>query len=168
MRTIAALSVLLLVPVAVAGCASRSGGSDVAGQVSPTASADAGSPVATGSPTPPSGESATSGACGSGRVTVTELDSGHDLCVTVGTLVEVYLHGTPDARWTAVASDSPALRPVASGKGSVPLGVTAGFFQATAAGTAHVTANRPACPSPAPGAAACAARTAFTLTVRER
>ena len=157
MRRPAALAPLLLTLLAVAGCATGAGGNtrpDAPG----SSAAAAGSSVA--------GAGATG--CRSGQVTVTEAQSGQELCVTTGTLVQVYLHGQQGAAWSPVNSDGTALRAVASGKRALPLGVTAGFFQAVGAGTARVTAGRPVCPSAPPGSVKCMAMRDFSVTVEVR
>lgn len=157
MRRLAALPPLLLLLLAVTGCAT--------GGTQPGSPAAAGSSAGS-SAEPSSGPSA--GACGSGRVTLTEQDNRRQACVTAGTLVQVYLHGKPDQMWSGVSSDAPALRPVATGRGALPIGVTGGFFRADGAGTARLTSSRPMCPSPPPGGARCLALEGFTVTVEVR
>jgi hypothetical protein len=157
MRRPAALAPLLLILLAATGCAAPGG-----------QHTGAGTPVATTPPAGPSGAASGATGCRSGQVTVTEAQAGQGMCVTTGTLVQVYLHGQPGTPWSPVKSDGPALRAVASGRGAVPIGVTAGFFKATGAGSARLTSSRPMCPSAPPGGARCLAMQGFSLTVEVR
>jgi hypothetical protein len=82
--------------------------------------------------------------------TVTEADSGRTYCLARSALVEVYLHGTAQDRWPPITLEGDALRRAASGKGTLVLGVTGGFFVADHAGTARLTAARRPCDRRAP------------------
>lgn len=96
--------------------------------------------------------------------TVTEADSGHTYCLARSARVEVYLHGTAQDRWPAITVDGDALRRTPSGKGTLALGVTGGFFAADHAGTAHLTSTRHPCETPA-AAGACRPPRAFGITI---
>jgi hypothetical protein len=144
----ALLATATLLASAVAGCASSG---------STPASAPATAP-ATGTPTP----------CASGRSgdvrTVTDADSGATICLAVGARLEVYLHSTLSDMWSPISLGGNALAPQANGKGTLPIGVTGGFFVARTKGSAHLTSTRAACPAPSTATAACG-RTQFALDV---
>jgi hypothetical protein len=97
--------------------------------------------------------------------TVTESDSGSTICLAVGQRLEVYLHGTLGDTWAPVTEDGPALSAAANGRGTLPVGVTGGFFIGSATGDARLTSSRPACPSSQ--ASPCGAAT-FVVRVRVR
>lgn len=97
-------------------------------------------------------------------VTVTDADSGSAVCLAVGTRLDVLLHGSADRRWTAVMPSGTGLRPVASGKGALAIGVTGGFFAADTAGTTLLSADRDGCGTRA-GQSSCTVADRFTLTV---
>lgn len=109
-----------------------------------------------GSPVP-------SWACRS-AATVTEADSGHTYCLSRSGRLDVYLHGSPQDRWSAITLTGDALRRRASGKGTLSLGVTGGFFIADRAGTASLTSTRLPCPRSAP-VGSCGSLRAFSITV---
>jgi hypothetical protein len=91
-------------------------------------------------------------------VTLTEADSGSTVCLAVGMRLEVYLHGSPSAKWSPIAVTGTGVAVAPSGKGALALGVTGGFYAATAAGDAQLASTRPDCGTPSPGAS-CATRT---------
>jgi hypothetical protein len=101
-------------------------------------------------------------------VTVTEADNGRTYCLARSTHLEVYLHGTAQNLWTPITLDGDALRPVPSGKGALPIGVTAGFFIADHAGAVHLSSTRRACPTPSSPGVTCGALLAFRITVMVR
>jgi hypothetical protein len=72
-------------------------------------------------------------------VALTEADNGRSICLARGSRIEVYLHGSATAPWSPIQLDGAALRPVASGKGALALGVTGGFFATETAGTARLS-----------------------------
>jgi hypothetical protein len=115
-------------------------------------------PATTGSTRCPSGPSAD---------TVTEADSGSTVCLAVGQHLEVYLHSTQADLWSSISLEGSALSPQANGKGTLPIGVTGGFFVASAPGEAHLTSSRAACPTPSatPPATATCSGTRFALDV---
>ncbi|HEX6469211.1 MAG TPA: hypothetical protein VF069_08960 [Streptosporangiaceae bacterium] len=82
--------------------------------------------------------------------TITEADSGRGYCLARSARVEVYLHGTARDRWPPITLEGDALRRTASGKGTLVVGVTGGFFVADHAGTARLTAARRPCDQQAP------------------
>lgn len=95
------------------------------------------------------------------RGTATEADSGQAFCLTRSARLEVYLHGTAQNRWSPIRLDGDALRRAPSGKGTLALGVTAGFFVADHAGTARLSSTRP-CRGPAGN---CESPRPFEITV---
>jgi hypothetical protein len=99
--------------------------------------------------------------------TLTEADSGSTTCLAVGQRLEVYLHGTVQAKWTPIAIDGRALSVAASGKGALAVGVTGGFFVASVAGEARLTSSRPPCPASTPPASPCGEAT-FVVSVEVR
>jgi hypothetical protein len=101
------------------------------------------SPAATDSP-----GTSTGAGCAQGwqtqPVILSEQDSGGRVCLQPGTRLEIYLHGTASDRWSAPVCDSAVLGPAVSGKGTLAIGVTAGFFVARQPGPGHVTSTRSA------------------------
>jgi hypothetical protein len=155
MRSVCEIRVYLVVAVVIAfaaGCAVQPGSSPT-GTV-PAASSSG--PVA--SPCPP--------AAGS-TITVSETDTGRTVCARVSQRIEIYLHGTVASPWSAITVVGDPLRPTASGKLSLPLGVTGAVFTAVAPGQAEVDSVRPTCTSQ-PGGAACSAIAQFRVTVAVR
>ncbi len=157
-RRVPAVVLSLTIGLGVTACAGRVTDSRSSGQ---SATGTAGTPA----PDSP-GPGGSAGPCHSDTVTLTEADRGTTICVTVGTQIQVYLHGAPDSPWSAVTSTGGALRPAASGKRMLPQGVTAGYFEATGPGAATISSSRPACPSATvPGGVACGALLGFTVSV---
>ncbi|MGI5240724.1 hypothetical protein [Dactylosporangium sp. CA-139066] len=76
---------------------------------------------------------------------MTEADNGSRRCLSVSGAVEVYLHGTAEDRWSPVGLAGTALQVAPSGKGALPIGVTAGFFAGAAPGEARLSAFRSPC-----------------------
>lgn len=97
-------------------------------------------------------------------VTVTEADAGRTVALRPGQRLEVYLHGAAQNLWSQPAAAGPALEPAASGKLSLPVGVTGAAFQAVRSGSARITATR-SCPDPSAGQVACQGVQSFDLTV---
>ena len=120
-------------------------------------------PTATSTTQPPACQPDRSGV----TRTITEVDSGSTICLAVGQRLEVYLHGTLQAKWAPIAIDGHALSAVASGKGALAVGVTGGFFVGNAAGDARLTSSRPACPEPSSSASPCGEAT-FVVSVDVR
>jgi hypothetical protein len=123
-RSLAALAALTVFAGGVAGCATRQASNP--------------GPAATCQPS-----SATS------TETITETASGSTICLAVGQHLEVYLHGSLGDTWAPLTVDGQALSASPSGKGSLPVGVTGGFFVGGTKGTAKLTSSRPACPDTA-------------------
>jgi hypothetical protein len=123
-----------------------------------------------GAPAAPATVPATTGPspCPSGHAgdvrTVTEAASGSTVCLAVGEHLEVYLHGTQADTWSSIGLDGRALSAEANGKGTLVIGVTAGFYVARADGDAHLTSSRAACPTPTPATPSCGG-TRFALTI---
>lgn len=88
--------------------------------------------------------------------------NGGVICVWTGQRVLVYLTGSPQRRWAAVRSDSPALAPAASGEMMLRLGVTGAAFAAARPGIAHLVSARATC---ANGPVRCDALARFRVTV---
>jgi hypothetical protein len=87
--------------------------------------------------------------------TVTEVDSGTTICLVVGQHLEVYLHGSLADPWSPIGLAGSALSPAANGKGTLPVGVTGGFYLARTAGSARVMSWRlAACAGRSPSSAA--------------
>jgi len=143
------LSLMLLTgTLAVAGCAQTGPGSAApvpyeSSAPAPTTSAP--SPTASPVPTQP-GAPIPKGACTgvpqTQTVTLSEQDNGRQVCVATGTQLEIYLKGTMTDKWSNPVPDSGVLRPVASGKGALAVGVSAGFYVADHPGQTRVTAFR--------------------------
>jgi hypothetical protein len=85
--------------------------------------------------------------------TVTEVDAGSTVCLAAGEHLEVYLHGTLAAPWSSITLEGSALSPAANGKGTLPVGVTGGFYVARTAGAARLTSSRPVCAGQSPSSA---------------
>ncbi|HEX6499467.1 MAG TPA: hypothetical protein VF054_10600 [Micromonosporaceae bacterium] len=99
---------------------------------------------------------------------MSDQDNGHVLCVRTGGTIDVVLHGSSDQRWAPIESSDSAVRARSNGRGTLPVGVTAGFFTADHAGTADLTSSRPACGSTAPGGVSCHALVGFKVTITVR
>jgi hypothetical protein len=154
-RRLAAL--ILIAAMALAGCASATGpanGTGIGGGPSPTPSiAPSMAPAACASPL-------------TGEQSVSEKDSGRTICLAVGAKLDVYLHGTAAHKWTQIEASGAALQPAPNGKGTLVLGVTGGFFAASAPGTIVLTSTGPGCGSAGPSSASpCPTAGAFRLTV---
>jgi hypothetical protein len=98
-------------------------------------------------------------------VTVTEVDSSRTVALRPGQRLEVFLHGTAQSLWTPPAVQGSALVPAASGKLTLPVGVTGGAFEAARPGSARITSTRKLCPNAGPGQEACQGIQSFELTV---
>jgi hypothetical protein len=153
MRTLIRVFFAMAVVVTLAaGCAVRPGG-DAPNSARPSSDGQVDD-----SPCPaPSGST----------VSVTDTDSGRTICARVSQRVEVYLHGTVAAPWSSIAATGGPLRPTASGKMSLRVGVTGAVFDAVAPGSAEVVSNRPMCTSE-PGGSGCTGPVAFHVTVLVR
>jgi hypothetical protein len=88
-------------------------------------------------------------------VNLSEADNGARVCLARTGMVELYLHGTPAERWSPVAVTGPALHSVPSGKSTLPIGVTAGFFVASGAGQAVLSSYRAPCAANDPQGPGC-------------
>lgn len=88
-------------------------------------------------------------------ITLTYADNGRTLCVRRGTAVQVFLKGTPASRWSAIRASNAVLKPYATGRMMLAIGVTGASFLAARPGTAAITSFRQACgPSATPPNAA--------------
>ena len=165
-RLVPVLLAGLVLAGSVAGCAgtgSRPGSLQVTTGGRPSGTDPSGAPApSAGTPVAPTGS------CVSGTLALTEADQGRAFCVHAGTAVRVVLHGSTASMWRPVRLTGTALRPAPSGRGTVPVGVTAAFFVAAAPGEAGLTSFRPACPSPSSGGIACLALVGFTVTIHVR
>ncbi len=108
----------------------------------------------------------TPGTAGRARTfTITEKDNGRSYCVTSGTRLLVFLHGTLARKWGPIQASSPALRRRPSPVMMLAIGVTGGYFVAASLGTATLTSVRGSCP---PGASHCRDRQVFRVSVLVR
>jgi hypothetical protein len=164
MRFVQVIRVLLPVAAMVAlsaGCAVRQAGGV------PANSLPANSLPANSVPVPSSSGPVDASACpppAGTTVTVTEADNGRTVCARVSQRIEIYLHGTVAQPWSAITAAGDRLRPTASGKLSLPVGVTGAVFTALAPGPVEVVSSRPMC-SAQPGQSGCTALAAFRVTV---
>ena len=134
------------------GGGATSGGTGSGGATSGTAAPGPGSSAPAACRTPVATPS------GSVRVVrVTGADSGGELCILRGELLEVDL-GTPAGPPWSVTAQGSSLRETSSA-GRSPV------FEAVAPGTGYIRATRRACGTPGASAAACGAIQAFTVTV---
>ncbi len=83
----------------------------------------------------------------SGSFSVTERDNGRTYCVTTGSSVYVFLHGTLARGWDPPRATSADLAARPSGMFSLPVGVTAGLFLAVRPGTVSLISARAGCGS---------------------
>ncbi len=93
---------------------------------------------------------------------ITKGDNGKTYCVTVGTGVLVFLHGTLARKWAPIQPSSGVLVARPSGMMSLVVGVTGGFFRALHPGTATLTSVRSPCRAFGAG---CPAGSSFRVTV---
>jgi hypothetical protein len=156
------VSLALLAALLPAAACARTTGSGAGGSSAP----DGGSAAGTTAPATP--VDGCPDGLRTGQVSLSEADDGKQVCLATGTALELYLHGTVDSKWSQPTADGTALRPTASGKRALQVGVTAGFFVADAPGTVHLTAQRAACPSPSSGGMACQALIGFRVTITVR
>jgi hypothetical protein len=114
---------------------------------------------------PPAAAPAPSRTCRSVGV-ATEADSGQTYCLARSAHLEVYLHGSAQDLWSPIKLDGDALRRIPSGKGTLALGVTGGFFIADHTGTARLSSVRRPCGTSAPAGSCRPPRTvAITIVV---
>jgi len=139
---------LLTSTLAVAGCAQAGQGVAAPGPDQSSAPAPATSlpsptvSPSTSQPGAPAPQGACTGAPQTQTVTLSEQDNGRQVCLATGTQLEIYLKGTMSDKWSNPVPDSGVLRRVASGKGALAVGVSAGFYVADHPGQARVTAFR--------------------------
>lgn len=104
-------------------------------------------------------------------MSLTNVDNHGSFCVLRGTGIFVFLHKSTPVAWTLIQSSSAAVERRPSGVMSLARGVTGGFFEAVAVGTANLTSIAPRCPvGPRPGKARvhsgrCPAPLRFKVTV---
>jgi hypothetical protein len=94
--------------------------------------------------------------------TITQKDNGTRYCMTVGTSVFVFLHGSLARKWAPITPSSGAVAARPSGMMSLTVGATGGFFLAMRPGMARLTSVRSPCRSAGSG---CPPGTSFTVTV---
>ena len=150
-RLLAALALLLLAACSTAGSptaggATASGSAAASGPATSPGASSPGTPVPDMSPGCPYGVQ-------TGQVMLAETDNHKSVCVTRGSILEIYLHARNGSQWSKPTSESAILRPTATGKGALQIGVTAGFFTAAASGQTRVTAQLVPCRGPKPGPA---------------
>ncbi len=98
-------------------------------------------------------------------MTVTETDNGSTVCLAMGGTLTVTLHDAAGTRWQEVQAQGDALRTIV-GRGTLPVGVTGGFYSAVQAGTAVVDSSRPNCPQASGGAISCHSLLSFQVHVQ--
>jgi hypothetical protein len=172
MRAVFLIRVLLGVGVVAAlsaGCAGRQASSAPEGSA-PAASGVSGS-AASDSATPPNSSGPVDASLcptpAATTITVTETDNGRTVCAQVSQRIEIYLHGTVAEPWSAITAAGGGLRPTASGKLSLPVGVTGAVFTAVTRGPAEVVSTRPTCAGQ-PTGAGCTIFARFRVTVSVR
>ncbi len=109
--------------------------------------------------------SATAAANADHMVNLSNRDNGKVLCVRQGSVVAIYLQGTPARRWGPIRAESGLLQPAATGRGMLKLGVTGGFFKAAHPGVATVTSSMPSCTGMATSGPHCKMGQVFHLTL---
>lgn len=159
-----AAPVLIGVVAVMAGCGQTVAGAHNAADASRTSS----SPAATSTVSAPSSGSPGAGnpAGGAGcaawpagsvpgkSLLLSNTTMGKTYCVSVGTGVLIFLHGTPSLRWAPIRVSSNVLQPRANGRLALALGVTGASYAAVRPGTAIITSYRPACAGSVPTASA--------------
>lgn len=109
-----------------------------ASTVPPSTAPSSTAPGSTPSPSAPAG---TAG-CASVRLTITDADNNKTLCVTTGTIISVFLHGTSSNKWTPIHSDSIAVMARFDPSMTLQVGVTGASFEAHSPGTSTITSAR--------------------------
>jgi putative hemolysin len=148
-------------PVAVAALLAAAAASGLAGCAKPQPTG-AGGPTGS-TPTPPG--AVTCAGPSQASATLTEANAGATICLKAGGRLEIYLHSTPDRLWAPISLDGTALSRAASGKGTLALGVTGGFFTAGTPGSTVLVSHRTPCGTPAPAGADCGASNDFRVTI---
>jgi hypothetical protein len=162
--------------LAVAGCAQSPGAPRAIASGTATASAAAIRSLA-GSPSPAAGS-----ACGVARstadraLTITGADNGKTFCVYTGTVISVFLRGTPSSKWMPVRATSAVLTPRTDPRMMLQDGVTGAAFAAARPGLATITSARYRCPVDGPAATSaaaalathCGTKTTFRVTLVTR
>jgi hypothetical protein len=134
--TLASSLVVLAALVPLAGCGhTATTGATTAATSTPSARA---TPASTAPPGAPGG---TAG-CARVRLAITNVDNNKTLCVTTGTIISVFLHGTLSDKWTAIRSGSALLTPHVDPAMTLQVGVTGASFEAFSPGTAMITSAR--------------------------
>jgi len=140
-RTIALTALALL----LAGCGTQGGG-------------DAGD-SGTVSPSP----TTTHKGCTTAEAELGAADTGHTYCLTTGDVLRISLDGTTSRPWAPVTVEGSGLEATNSGVVLQP-GDASAAFKAVSAGTAHLSSNRPLCPSD-PARISCKGLQEWTVTV---
>lgn len=134
--TLASSLVVLAGFIPLAGCGhAATTGATTAATSTPSARA---TPASTASPGAPGGTAD----CARVRLTITNTDNNKTLCVTTGTIISVFLHGTLSDKWTAIRSGSAVLTPHADPAMTLQVGVTGASFDAASPGTVMITSAR--------------------------
>jgi hypothetical protein len=81
--------------------------------------------------------------CASVRLTITNADNNKTLCVTTGTIITVFLHGTLSDKWASIRSDSIAVTSRVDPAMTLQASVTGAAFDAASPGTATISSARP-------------------------
>jgi hypothetical protein len=134
--TFASSLVVLAALIPLAGCGhTATTGASTAATSTPSASAGSASTPS------PSASPGTAG-CASVRLTITNADNNKTLCVTTGTIISVFLHGTASNKWTPIHSDSIAVMARFDPSMTLQVGVTGASFDAASPGTSTITSAR--------------------------
>lgn len=158
------------------GCASAGSDATSTAAISPStspANSLSASPRNSLTPLPPSSPGRVSPcgppavpAAGNHVLTLTSAQDGKTYCVATGTNLLVLLRGTPENKWRAIRVSGSSLRPSASGRTTLMIGVTGASFLAIRPGTSVISSARPVCsPSATSATAPCDAVRAFHVTV---
>ncbi len=161
-RLTTVVAVVLL--AALAGCADGPSGTAASSGTSAVISSSSAASLA-GSPQTPAGSEVCTGDPGATRLSLTEADNGARRCLSADGVVELYLHGTANDRWSPVEVTGTGLRVAPTGKGSLPIGVTAGFFAGTGPGEARLSAFRSPCATADSAAPGCDAVHLIRITI---
>lgn len=172
MRTIPLCAATAIISaLALAGCASHPAAPAPTASGPSSASASASTPATASHSCPAAKPQAIR------TLTVAVTDNGKTFCVATGTVVEVFLRGTPSSVWQPIYSGSPVLAPRPDPRMALQIDVTRAAFEAVRPGTAVIASVRYPCRLPpsrvaiASGAALrvnCAAAALFRVTLVAR
>ena len=165
-KNAAAVTVAVCGVLAATACGSSTttaaGGTPAAGGSAPATSGGSPSAPSPGGPpsntAPASSSAPAASACGGATpvegsvVHVTYNDNGKNLCVHLGTTLDVLLQGTAASKWEALhASSELILASKPNPAFMLTVGSAGGSFEAIRTGTAYVSASRYPCGTASPG-----------------